>query len=180
MACKICTHSERDNIDSALLLNTPLEVIASHYDIPVSDVKQHKERCVPFTMSMDEFDGMVKREMAAYASPDTQPLDHPDSLQRQINLREADYLTAVLQDYMITLKSTGREIQRCLKRANDSDIPAKNLLGQSLVDLYIGTGGEVRQTIKTLSDVGKQLRENDLMELTGTTGGPQIVIMGRS
>lgn len=180
MSCVICNHPERDNIDSAFLINTPIEVIAEHYNLPIEDLSKHQAKCANFTMSMDEFDAMVKKEVSLSSSPsEAHNLTHPESLQRQINLREADYLTAVLQEYMITLKSTGREIQRSIKMAHDMQMPLKHALGQSIVDLYLGTGGEVRQTIKTLSDIGKQIRDAELGDSLGVAGVPQVVIMGR-
>ncbi len=174
--CRICEHPERDNIDSALLINTPVEAIAAYYELPEEDIQKHRERCSSYTMSMDEFDAMVAKEVAG--SSISQPLVHPESLQRQIHLREADYLTSVLQEYMVTLKSTGREIQRSLREAREFNMPIKHVLGQSLVDLYLGCGGEVRQTVKTLADVSKQLKEPSLQELA-EAGIPQVMIVGR-
>ncbi len=179
MQCVVCTHSERDDIDAALLIHTPIEAVAQHYGLSVEDIKYHQKRCSPYTMTPDEFDSMVLEEVLSSSPSKAQEIKHPESLQRQINLREADYLTTVLQEYMVTLKATGREILHSMRMAQELKIPLKSILGQSVVDLYIGTGGEVRQTIKTLSDIGKQIRDSETLDASIANGAPQIMIVGR-
>lgn len=142
MACKICTHEKRAEIENALLSistdNTAvtLQTISENYHVTVNDLKLHALMHAPM--------GYVDRG------------DEQDSIARKIKLKEADMLNAVVNEYMVTLKNVGRRIN---KLANDSDVDLmfEKILSKPVTDLYIGLGGEIRATVKTMAELDSVL-----------------------
>ena len=83
-----------------------------------------------------------------------------------MRLRETDVLNEVTNEYLITLKAMGRRINNLIViKDNDEDQSYRmsKLLTRPVVDLYIGLGGEIRQTVKTIADIERAINgpQND-------------------
>lgn len=153
MGCKVCEHANRAQIESALLNmssdNKAITVatIAAQYELKVEEVKAHALWHAPMVME--------------YQGEEAEP---QDSITRKLKIREADMLRAVAEEYMVTLKSVGRKINTVMSPSADGDIDgllAIKLLTRPIVDLYVGVGGEIRATIKTLAELNQLLNGPD-------------------
>lgn len=161
--CKICNRTDRADIENAILnisaeSQITVESIADHYQLDVQELRNHALFHTPLVAPCD------------IVIPDTEPTLNPaaeakvpTSLARKMKLREADILTSVNNEYMVTLKAMGRRINRL---ANVSEIDAEDeakkvelarLLTKPMVDLYIGLGGEIRQNVKAMAEVDRML-----------------------
>ncbi|MEG2479896.1 MAG: hypothetical protein RSA50_06460 [Mucinivorans sp.] len=86
-----------------------------------------------------------------------------ESLTRRMKLREADMLSAVSNEYLVTLKTMGRRINKLASVSSidvedeDKQLRLARLLTKPMTDLYIGLGGEIRQTIKTMAELDRML-----------------------
>lgn len=139
MKCAVCNHEHRADIEGAILSMSPesdvtIKSIAEDYDVPESDVKLH---------------ALMHCQMGA-ADADK------STIAKQLKLREADMLLAVVNEYMVTLKTVGRRVN---KLANDAMF--EKLINKSVVDLYVGMGGEIRNTVKTLAELNSILNGPD-------------------
>lgn len=138
-ACAICNHLQRADIENAVLnmhsqSGTTLDEIAQTYGVSTNDLKIH--------MVMHSCLGAVASE------------NDSDSLARKCKLREADMLERVANEYMITLKALGRRINHHLQ---DSQVMAEKLITKPITDMYIGLGGEIRATVRSLAELDRLL-----------------------
>lgn len=151
MKCSICNSPDRAEIENAILqmsADVPeserytLERIADQFNCNIDDLKVHALFHAPLTFSGES--------------------DH-SSLTRKVKLKEVDALAAVSNEYLVTLKSIGRRIN---KLSSVSSIDAEDqekmlqiakLLTKPMVDLYIGLGGEIRQNAKTMAELDHML-----------------------
>lgn len=154
--CTICNHADRAEIENAILAigsssSITIETIADQYGCDLNDLKMHAMFHAPL---LTEFDESVKAEETEEA---------PKSLTRKIKLREADILASTSNEYMITLKSMGRRLNRLI---NVSDIDVEDmekqvqlakLLTKPMVELYLGLGNEIRQNVKTMAELDRML-----------------------
>lgn len=148
MTCKICEHPRVQEINEAILnMNVredSLELIAESFGVDAVDLARH-------------------------AIMDISATPPVESLARQLKLKEADTLAALQTEYMQTVTKTGEFIRGiiadcdCASEAAEK-IATVKLITKPMVDLYVGTGSEVRNTARTLADL-KQI-------LQGGEGGP--------
>lgn len=152
--CKICDRPDRMDIESAVIRMTEdhsctIEEIADRYGCDVNELKSHALFHTPLVRSSD----------LEYNEPDA----CRDSLTRQMKLREADLLSEVAQEYLLTMKTMGRRINRMAQVVSidqedqDKQIQLAKLLTKPMVELYLGAGGEVRQTVKTMAEINRLL-----------------------
>ena len=140
MACDICSHTKRAEIENALLNITSenssvtLESIADTYGLKVEELKVHTMMHTPLGISEEAFNEGGR-----------------DSLARKIKLKEADMLSEVANEYMVTLKYLGRKIHEA------DDV---RLLTNSACNLYLGLGGEIRGTVKCMTELDTALNGN--------------------
>lgn len=159
--CSICSHEDRAEIEYALLTMyeaktetgepVTIELVAERFGVELNDLKAHAMFHAPLS-----------------GSPSIQGISEQDSITRQLKLREADVLAGVANEYFVTLKSLGRRIN---KLAGTSPNPEEDMekqlmlakmLTKPMVDLYIGVGTEIRQTVKTMAELDKILNgENE-------------------
>lgn len=163
--CCICNHSERDEIENAILALTTsgsrtgfsIDAIAQQYDVPLDALKMHAMFHTPLVSDAD-----IK------AIEQSQVSDEPEkpkssSLTRKIGLREADILVTVANEYLVTMKTMGRRINKMVQISSiDEEDTAKQLqlaklLTKPMVDLYVGMGSEIRQTVKTMGELDRML-----------------------
>ena len=151
--CAICEHPNRADIENAILsISTDsgltIDTIAEQYGLDITELRDHAL-----------FHTVLVAPLEAVTS-EPQP---NISLARKMKLREADMLTAVNNEYMVTLKAMGRRIN---KLANVSSIDAEDvkkrvelakLLTKPMVDLYVGLGGEIRQNVRAMAEVDRML-----------------------
>lgn len=166
--CTICNHPDRAEIENAILSMTDgsklsIEVIAEQYDVSLADLKMHALFHTPLVGAADleelrdaETLGDTEQTEVVRAAP-------RDSLTRRMKLREADLLAAVGNEYLVTLKTMGRRINKLAQVSeidvedNDRQLKLAKLLTKPMVDLYVGLGGEIRQTVKTMAELDRLL-----------------------
>lgn len=166
--CTICNHPDRAEIENAILSmtdgsKTSIEVIAEQYDVSLADLKMHALFHTPLVGAEDleelrdaETLGAPEQTVAVRATP-------RDSLTRRMKLREADLLAAVGNEYLVTMKTMGRRINKLAQVSeidiedNDRQLKLAKLLTKPMVDLYVGLGGEIRQTVKTMAELDRLL-----------------------
>lgn len=166
--CTICNHPDRAEIENAILSmtdgsKTSIEVIAEQYDVSLADLKMHALFHTPLVGAADleelrdaETLSDTEQTVAVGATP-------RDSLTRRMKLREADLLAAVGNEYLVTMKTMGRRINKLAQVSeidiedNDRQLKLAKLLTKPMVDLYVGLGGEIRQTVKTMAELDRLL-----------------------
>lgn len=148
MTCKICEHPRVQEINEAVLnmnvRETSMEEIAEQFDVDAVELTRH-------------------------AILDISATPPVESLARQLKLKEADTLAALQAEYMQTVTKTGEFIRGIFGNVDEASEPAEKvavakLITKPIVELYVGTGSEVRNTARTLADL-KQI-------LQGGEGGP--------
>ena len=172
-SCKICNHPERSDIENAILAMTAdappdekhsIETIAEQYGVPLDELKMHALFHTPLVGDADlealHTDGdnssSTEQTQAGRAAP-------RDSLTRKMKLREADMLATVGQEYLVTLKTMGRRINKLAQVSavdiedEEKQLKLAKLLTKPMVDLYVGLGGEIRQTVKTMAELDRML-----------------------
>ena len=190
-SCRICNHPDRAEIENAILTMTAdappndensIEAIAAQYNVPLNELKMHALFHTPLvgdgdietlkdagaetltaTVGSEQFE--IESE-AAKAVP-------RDSLTRRMKLREADMLAAVGNEYLVTLKTMGRRINKLAQVSSidiedeEKQLKLAKLLTKPMVDLYVGLGGEIRQTVKTMAELDRLLNGPEDNATTG-------------
>lgn len=94
------------------------------------------------------------------------------SITKQLKLREADMLMAVAQEYMMTLQSIGVRIKRMARETSDEsrddDYIFARTITKPVVDLYVGAGRELRETIRAIAEINQNIngpKDNDVSGL---------------
>ena len=163
--CTICNHPDRAEIENAILsmtdgVKTSIEAIAEQYDVSLSDLKMHALFHTPLVGAADI------EELRDAGDTEQTEVERPaprDSLTRRMKLREADLLAAVGNEYLVTMKTMGRRINKLAQVSeidiedNDRQLKLAKLLTKPMVDLYVGLGGEIRQTVKTMAELDRLL-----------------------
>lgn len=170
--CTICNHPDRAEIENAILSMTDgskisIEAIAEQYDVSLSDLKMHALFHTPLVDAADieELRDAESLTMTAGGTEQTEVVRAAprDSLTRRMKLREADLLAAVGNEYLVTIKTMGRRINKLAQVSeidiedNDRQLKLAKLLTKPMVDLYVGLGGEIRQTVKTMAELDRLL-----------------------
>lgn len=195
-SCKICNHPDRAEIENAILTMTAdappneknsIEQIAEQYKVDLDELKMHALFHTPLVG-----DGDVEELRDAGGVYDTSMPDVPtvecaskpeprDSLTRRMKLREADMLAAVGQEYLVTLKTMGRRINKLAQVSSidiedeEKQLKLAKLLTKPMVDLYVGLGGEIRQTVKTMAELDRLLNGPEDSAATGLAALAQAI-----
>lgn len=180
-SCKICNHPDRAEIENAILTMTAdappneqnsIETIAEQYKVPLDELKMHALFHTPLVGDGDieelHAEGGCNGDVCDIPSFDPNVEQAPkavprDSLTRKMKLREADMLAAVGQEYLVTLKTMGRRINKLAQVSSidiedeEKQLKLAKLLTKPMVDLYVGLGGEIRQTVKTMAELDRML-----------------------
>lgn len=181
-SCKICNHPDRADIENAILTMTAdappnernsIESIAEQYKVPLDELKMHALFHTPLVGDVDVQDleapnlavddlGIGERTVID-ARGEVAKAEPRDSLTRRMKLREADMLAAVGNEYLVTLKTMGRRINKLAQVSSidiedeEKQLKLAKLLTKPMVDLYVGLGGEIRQTVKTMAELDRML-----------------------
>ena len=159
--CSICNRSDRADIENAILnisseTGMTIQKIAEQFQCSEADLRTHALFHTPLVAPLDATTSEAE-------TSDADVLAGKTSLARKMKLREADILSTVNNEYLVTLKAMGRRIN---KLANISSIDAEDaekrvelakLLTKPMVDLYVGLGGEIRQNVKAMAEVDRML-----------------------
>ena len=179
-SCTICNHADRAEIENAILTMTAdappneknsIEAIAEQYRVPLDELKMHALFHTPLVGDGDIEELQAEDDMhicdgdvCSIPGFEQVPKAAPrDSLTRKMKLREADMLAAVGQEYLVTLKTMGRRINKLAQVSSidiedeDKQLKLAKLLTKPMVDLYVGLGGEIRQTVKTMAELDRML-----------------------
>lgn len=180
--CKICNHSERAEIENAILSMTyadtaegrvTIEEIAKEFNVDINELKTHALFHTPLVTKSDfehaeqpvETDLCANGELLATGEiePDDAKPTGRDSLTRKMKLREADMLAVVNNEYLVTLKAMGRRLNKLAAVSSidaedeDKQFMLSKLLTKPMVDLYIGLGSEIRQNVKVMAELERML-----------------------
>lgn len=145
--CTICDRLDRTTIENALISMLPsmtIEDIANRFDVDVEELKMHALFHTPL-VSLDDLSDSENKH---------------NSLVRSMKLKEADMLAEVSAEYLVTLKAMGRHINSLLdvsESAIDRKVKVSTLLTKPMVEMYIGLGSEIRQTVKTAAEIDRML-----------------------
>lgn len=161
--CSICTRSDRADIENAILnisaeSGLTIEAIAQQFQVDLTELRNHALFHTPLVTPCD----IVTQTTELQLNPDAEA-KVPTSLARKMKLREADILATMNNEYMVTLKSMGRRINRLASVSSidaedaDKEVKLAKLLTKPMVDLYIGLGGEIRQNVKAMAEVDRML-----------------------
>ena len=104
--CKICNSAKRMDVESAIIRMTEdheqtIDEIADKFEFDVDELKTHALFHTPLVRACDLDPDYEQPERVV------NPGCH-DSLTRQMKLREADLLSEVANNYMITMRTMGR------------------------------------------------------------------------
>lgn len=174
--CAVCTHVDRADIENAILSMTSskdsmtLESISERFEVPLEDLKMHAVFHTPLVSEEDLESAPLystaldqPRDESELLGEPAEPMKPKSSLARQMRLRETDMLTEVSNEYMVTLKSMGRRlnrliaVQEVLGEDDDQALRLSKLLTRPMVDLYIGLGGEIRANVKAVADIERAI-----------------------
>ena len=184
--CTICNHPDRAEIENAILsmtdgAKTSIEVIAEQYDVSLSDLKMHALFHTPLVGAADIEE---LRDAETLGDTEQTEVERPaprDSLTRRMKLREADLLAAVGNEYLVTMKTMGRRINKLAQVSSidvedeEKQLKLAKLLTKPMVDLYVGLGGEIRQTVKTMAELDRLLNGPEDSAATGLAALAQAI-----
>lgn len=135
--CAVCNSEHREEIEQRMFqapgATGELEKISEEYNVPVEDLQRH----------------------ALFHAP--QNGDGPDSIVRQIKMRETDMLAEAAADYMSTLQVVGKRIRQRARYSDLDDASFERALTKPVVELYTGCGSEIRGNVKAIADINQQL-----------------------
>ena len=191
-SCRICNHPDRAEIENAILTMTAyappneknsIEQIAEQYKVDLDELKMHALFHTPLVGDVDV--EPLKQDEAPMESPVAEDqaikAEPRDSLTRRMKLREADMLAAVGNEYLVTLKTMGRRINKLAQVSSidiedeEKQLKLAKLLTKPMVDLYVGLGGEIRQTVKTMAELDRLLNGPEDSAATGLAALAQAI-----
>ena len=152
--CAICNHPDRAAIEIAVLNCTgdknslTLQQIANNYNVSLNELKIHM--VMHATMGIHSLDDPDPTDST---STETEP---KSTIARKCKVREADVLGEVINEYLVTMKNLGRRINKSLQ-SDFEEVQAEKMITKPITDMYLGLGGEIRNTVKTLSDLNSAL-----------------------
>lgn len=186
--CTLCQHPDRAEIEAAILnmtVSTPpsnIDSIAEAFNVDPLELRQHALFHVPLTDESDleavasyqsALDG-ANLDGIPQLAPEPETVAEPrQSLTRKMKLREADMLMTVANEYLVTLKTMGRRINKLASISSidvedeEKQLKLARLLTKPIVDLYVGIGSEIRQTVKATAELDKLLNGSEESQNSG-------------
>lgn len=134
--CPICECVNRHKVDVDLLNGDPLEdIIARKYGkFTLDQLRVHAVTHVKVPEAKDN-----------------------ESIATRLATKEADTLSATCGEYMATLKRLGAAIDMQISGVESGEIALSQALSKSVVDLYLGTGNQIRETVRLLIEAEKDM-----------------------
>lgn len=167
--CNVCSHPHREEIENALYkmnsknANKILAKISEEYDVSIEDLQKHALFHTPI---MGDPQGDSEDEIH-------------DSIVRQIKMREADVLSAIVLDQATTVKVLGKRIRRFATSSDEEDIRFEKTLTKPIVDLYNGASDGLRKNIQTLADLNQLINGPKDDGLSGLSALAQVLAASR-
>jgi hypothetical protein len=158
MNCLICSHSQREKIDEALLARgwgeptVTLQAIATQFNLPLQALQIHS--------------------VVHFAMPTIENPEHK-SISDKVKYREAELLREAAAEYYYTLKNLGQRINSIVA----GEPLGLKLITSPLVELYLGTGRNLKEAVDGLTKLDQWVNgESDkglaaLGELVGAIHG---------
>ena len=144
--CKICRHDDQHLIETALLAGHEVESVAKEFNLDLNELKVH-----------------VAMHLGSFSKDGEE-----ESIAQKLKIKEAVTLRNTYQEYSLTLRKLGTHINRQIALAESTDGGSLDrYLAKSTIDLYLGAGKEVRDTIKTLADIDQQINGRDSNAVNG-------------
>lgn len=162
--CNVCSHPHREEIENALYktnsqnANKILAKISEEYDVSVEDLQKHALFHTPMSGSTDDIN---------------------DSIVRQIKMREADVLSAIVFDQATTVKVLGKRIRRFATSSGEEDVRFEKTLTKPMVDLYNGASDSLRKNIQALADINQLINGPKDDGLSGLSALAQVLAASR-
>lgn len=168
--CNICNHPDRAEIEMAVLSISPsnpkltLEAIADAFGVSCDELRVHSLMHSPLALdfSEDSAECVVRCFQEKAGSTSGQSVDasavpyNAESIVEKVGMREGDVLQATVNEYLTTLKTLGRRIKYYASDRSD-EYAFSNFCSKAVVDLYLGCGAEIRQSIKEISALNSAL-----------------------
>jgi len=151
MACPICNHDKREEIEQKLLCRTAevgLDQIAQEYNVKVLDLQVHS----------------IMHNSLIAAKED--PKAEPSTLVEKIRFKEGEYIRNTIMDYQSTLLILGTQIRSILRTSTVED-PTLHKIGKATVELYLGIGAEIRSSVDLLTKMNGALNGDSNAALNG-------------
>lgn len=139
--CPICNNPNRHQIDTDLLNGDSLEEIVSR-EYGNFNLNQLRVHAVTHVKVLDSSSGN-------------------ESIATRLAVREADALSATCAEYMATLKRLGAAIDTQISIVEDGEISLSQALSKAVVDLYLGTGNQIRETVRLLMEAEKDMNASE-------------------
>lgn len=179
--CPICEHRQRAAIENALMNissdagSIKLQDICESFNLRSEDLKRHALLHAPVTLTEFDIEPDKAQYTSALDSATSDELDGSDSsattgpkksIAHELKVREADMLMAVAVEYMGTLRNVGKRINGIANGSphdtdEDNELKFAKLINKAVTDLYLGLGGEIRQTLKTVADLDQLINGRD-------------------
>lgn len=172
-SCNVCNHPDRAEIEAAIMnmsLDGPaddrftIERIAEQYEVDLDELKMHALFHTPLAVDVPRAtEPGVAVEVEAPR----------DSLTRKMKLREADMLAAMGTEYVVTLTTMGRRINRLAQigpndvEDDEKQLKLAKLLTKPMVELYLGVGAEIRHTVELMAKLDRMINGQDDSLSTG-------------
>jgi hypothetical protein len=140
MPCSICNHPQRQAIEEMLLVSNygnetmTIPEIANKFKVSVQDLQVHALMHTP----------LVQLEGSEVG----------DSIASTVKKREANLLSAMADEYYVTLRALGKNIRTVM--AND-ELGGAKLITKPMTDLYIGVGVNLRQTLESIVTMNQKV-----------------------
>lgn len=142
--CVICESSHRHQIELDLLSGESLESIFNRYKSVVSGL----------TIDQLKIHAVCHIKMPDQSSSG-------ESIATKLAFKEVQALTTSCNEYMATLQRIGGVIDKQLTGVENGDCTIQQAISKSLVDLYIGTGTQIRETVKLLTEAYADMNAKD-------------------
>lgn len=141
MSCSICNHKLVSEINAEILevdgVEISLETIVRKYDLEPKELQIHA---------------------LLHLNPANKTSD--TSLVANLNIKEATILESVYIEYLATLQKLSSLVQTGINIAESGDVPLDRMIARSTVDLYLGAGSQIRDTIGSIVDLDKALNKD--------------------
>lgn len=141
--CAVCESEHRHQIEMDLLNGEALENILVKY----------KNVIPKLTMDQLKIHAVCHIQMPQSSSG--------ESIATKLAFSEAQVLTTSCNEYMATLQRLGQVIDKQLSVVENGEGTIQQALSKSLVDLYIGAGTQIRETVKLLTDAYADMNADD-------------------
>lgn len=164
--CNVCSHPHREEIENALYkmnsknANKILAKISEEYDVSIEDLQKHALFHTSITDDPED--------------------EMHDSIVRQIKMREADVLSAIVIDQATTVKVLGKRIRRFATSSDEEDVRFEKTLTKPMVDLYNGASDGLRKNVQTLADLNQLINGPKDDGLSGLSALAQVLAASRN